>query len=56
MAHEIEADFVFDWGNENSQCQKCTSYQELGEGIGYCSEAQSEVPEDAHCDVFQSRD
>lgn len=56
MAHEIEADFVQDWYNENSQCQKCTSFQEGKNGQGLCTEAKSEVPATAHCDFFQSRD
>ena len=27
MSHEIEADFVYDYHNEDSQCQKCTSFE-----------------------------
>ena len=56
MAHEIEADFVLDWYNEDNQCKKCTSFEASSNGQGICSEAKSEVPENAHCDFFQSRD
>ncbi len=56
MAHEIEADFVYGWYNENSQCKNCTSFSKSESGQGYCSEAKTEVPDDAHCDFFQSRD
>ncbi|MEI7498667.1 MAG: hypothetical protein WCK11_05325 [Candidatus Falkowbacteria bacterium] len=55
MSHEIEADFVSDWGNETSQCRNCTSFTQSGE-MGYCSEARGEVPASAHCDYFKSRD
>ncbi|HNX10982.1 MAG TPA: hypothetical protein PKI61_02475 [bacterium] len=55
MSHEIEADFVTDWGTVASQCRNCTSFQVRAEG-GFCTEAQSQVPETAHCDFFQSRD
>lgn len=55
MAHEIEADFVADYYNEEKQCQKCTSFENRN-GAGYCSEAQSEVPANGHCDFFQSID
>lgn len=37
-----------DWYNENSQCQKCTSFQEGESGQGLCTEAKSEVPATAH--------
>ncbi|MCK9438613.1 MAG: hypothetical protein WCY43_00340 [Patescibacteria group bacterium] len=53
MGHEIEADFVYDYHNEDSQCQKCTSFKNLG-NHGFCSEANSEVPLTGHCDFFQS--
>lgn len=51
MSREIEADFRFDWENEATQCQNCSSFDGT-----FCSEAQTEVPADAHCDFFQSRD
>ncbi len=55
MAHEIEADFVYDYHNEDQQCKNCTSF--VGEGeSGLCTEAKAEVPKTAHCDFFQSRD
>lgn len=53
MGHEIETDFVYDYHNEDSQCQKCTSFKNLG-NHGFCSEANSEVPLTGHCDFFQS--
>jgi hypothetical protein len=56
MAHEIEADFVSDWGNEATQCQRCTSFKVLADGRPFCSEAQAEVPPTAHCDFFQAID
>ncbi len=55
MSHEIEADFVNNWSNEATQCHNCTSFVSQA-GIGFCNEAQSEVPATAHCDFFQSRD
>ena len=56
MAHEIEADFVYIWENEVTQCHRCTSFQILKDGSGYCSEAQAEVPATGHCDFFQALD
>lgn len=56
MSHEIEADFVYAWENENSQCRRCSSFQAMENGGGFCTEAQAEVPVDAHCDFFQSVD
>jgi hypothetical protein len=56
MAHEIEADFVYSWENENSQCEHCSSFQVKEAGKGFCTEAQAEVPAYAHCDFFQSID
>ena len=55
MSHEIEADFVNDWYDEATQCQKCTSFK-LENGAGFCSEAQAAVPPTAHCDFFQALD
>lgn len=55
MSHEIEADFKADWPNEAGQCYQCTSFSEEN-GQGFCSEAKSEVPPNAHCDFFQARD
>jgi hypothetical protein len=55
MAHEIEADFVYDYPNEEKQCRRCTSFHD-NSGSGYCSEAQSEVAPNSHCDFFQERD
>lgn len=55
MAHEIEADFVSDYYNEDLQCFKCTSFQGR-KNNGFCSEANSEVPSSGHCDFFQSKD
>jgi hypothetical protein len=54
MAHEIESDFVYDYGNESQHCRHCTSYHETN-GSGFCSEAQAEVAPTSHCDFFQSR-
>jgi len=56
MSHEIEADFVYQWGNEAGQCKNCVSFSRLESGKGFCSEAKNEVPDDAHCDFFQSQD
>ncbi|MFA5131450.1 MAG: hypothetical protein WC467_03410 [Patescibacteria group bacterium] len=55
MAHEIEADYIADWGNEATQCRHCTSFS-LGEGQYYCSESKTEVPPNGHCDFFQAVD
>ena len=55
MSHEIEADYKENWHNYDSQCQNCTSYQ-LADSGGFCTEAQSQVPDNAHCDFFQSLD
>lgn len=55
MSHEIEANFVASWPNEATQCQRCTSFS-AESGQGFCSEAKTEVPADAHCDFFQSID
>ena len=51
MAHEIEADFKEDWGNEATACKNCTSFD-----AGFCNEAKSQVSESAHCDFFQAID
>jgi len=55
MSHEIEADFVANWENEATQCRRCSSFR-IGDGSSYCTEAQSEVPANGHCDFFQSID
>ena len=55
MSHEIESDYRENWDNEDTSCLKCTSY-EAGENSGFCNEAKADVPEDAHCDFFQSID
>lgn len=55
MSHEIEADYVEEWPNENTQCNRCTSFG-VKDGVGFCSEAKCDVPETAHCDFFQSID
>lgn len=55
MAHEIDSDFTFNWSNEATQCSNCISFEDRADK-GYCSEAQSEIPFDAHCDFFKSKD
>lgn len=55
MSHEIEAEFVAEWGNELSQCQNCTSCA-LGDGQYFCAESKGAVPPNGHCNFFQSRD
>lgn len=55
MSYEIEADFVGEWMNEESQCRNCTGFINK-DGFGYCNEARAEVPEFGHCDYFQARD
>jgi len=55
MSHEIEADFVDEYANEATQCQRCTSFS-IKDGYGFCSEGQCEVSPRAHCDFFQSVD
>lgn len=55
MSHEIEADFVAQWENEATQCKNCTSFKISGHQ-SFCTEAQSEVPANGHCDFFQSID
>ena len=51
MSHDIEADYVEDYGNEDQQCRLCKSYQD-----GYCAELDQAVPPTAHCDFFSSLD
>ena len=51
MSHEIEADYVEDYYNEDKQCHHCTSFDN-----GFCHEAKTEVPSSAHCDFFQGKD
>lgn len=55
MSHEIEADYRENWDEERTQCKNCTSYQITEEG-GFCNEAKSLVPDNSHCDFFQSID
>ncbi len=55
MSHEIEANFVADWGTEASQCRHCTSFS-LVERKGHCSEMNHDVAPEGHCDFFQSID
>lgn len=55
MSHEIEANFVADWPDEEKQCQHCTSFF-LDQERCFCAEAKTEVPPNAHCDFFQSVD
>jgi len=51
MSHEIEADYVEDYGNEERSCPRCSSYAD-----GFCRELNQAVPPTAHCDFFQSAD
>lgn len=51
MSHEIEADFVSFYHDEEKQCRVCTSFDPE---TGYCSEARAAVPADGHCDFFQA--
>lgn len=55
MSHEIESEYVADWGNEASQCQNCTSFA-VEDGQFFCHESKTEVPPSGHCNFFQSRD
>jgi hypothetical protein len=55
MAHEIEANFTNEWENEESQCQKCNSFK-FEDGRCLCSEDNSEISPEAHCDFFKSVD
>ncbi|MFA4942100.1 MAG: hypothetical protein WC564_00480 [Patescibacteria group bacterium] len=55
MSHEIESNFVSDWSSEATQCFNCTSFEEHA-GVGFCTEAQSDVSPTSHCDFFQSKD
>lgn len=55
MSHEIESDFKEYCDNESRQCLNCTSFEKQN-GVGYCNEAKSEVPDVAHCDFFQTKD
>jgi len=55
MSHEIESEYVADWGNETSQCRNCTSFT-IGAGQYYCNESKTEIPPTGHCNFFQSRD
>ena len=55
MAHEIEANFVDDFENEAGQCQNCTSFRIEGD-ICFCTESQTIIPPNGHCDFFQSLD
>jgi len=57
MSHEIESEFVEEWGNEKSQCQNCTSFsvdETTGECV--CTESQTFIPPCGHCNFFQSID
>ena len=55
MRPESDAEYTSDWGNEETQCAKCNSF-EVKEGIGYCHEAKGEVSPTGHCDYFKSQD
>ncbi len=55
MSHEIESEFVSDWGNEASQCQNCTSFLVENEQC-FCAESKTLVPPQGHCNFFQSLD
>lgn len=55
MSHEIESEFVAEYGNEKSQCRNCTSFA-VGEGYFYCTESKTEIPPNGHCNFFQSLD
>lgn len=55
MSREIESEFTLAWGNEATQCCRCTSFKIEGDR-NICTEGNFEVPPDAHCDFFQSID
>jgi hypothetical protein len=53
MAHEIEANYIAEWENKDGQCWRCTSFNVE---TGFCSEAQSQVSAEGHCDFFQAKE
>lgn len=50
MSHEIEADYVEEYGNDMKQCYHCDTYQG-----GYCNELEQKVAKTGHCDFFRSK-
>ncbi len=55
MSHDIEANFTKGYHNKERHCQYCDSF-EIMEGKYICNESNEEVPPDAHCDFFRSKD
>ena len=51
MSHEIEADYIADYHNEEKQCPFCDSYKN-----GFCKELEQKVSKTGHCDFFRSID
>lgn len=55
MSHEIEADYIEDYHNEDKTCIYCDSYS-IKDNKCYCVELEKEVLQSAHCDFFKSID
>ncbi len=55
MSHEIEADYVLKYSNEDQQCPHCKCFEAQDDG-GFCNELNQKVPLTAHCDFFSSID
>ena len=52
MSHEIEADYIEDYHNEDKHCVNCDSCRPVGEGY-YCAELETEISGRGTCDFFR---
>lgn len=55
MSHEIEADYIEDYHNEDKHCVHCDSCKQV-EGKNYCQELEMEISGVGTCDYFKARD
>jgi hypothetical protein len=55
MRQESDANFTEDYHNEEKHCRLCDSFA-VENGKNFCREYEMEVPLNAHCDFFRSKD
>jgi hypothetical protein len=55
MSRDLESNYTEDYNNEEKHCRYCDSFA-VENGKNICHEQKMEVPANAHCDFFRSKD